>query len=124
MFHAARRPVAALALFMVFALTLAGCRSIKRVSFNSTERMDQTTGITTRSGQASAFEPRGVSVRNDTLFGTSHQGQVRVPSFSVTDGVEFEPTMLTSMTINDEFAVEPRIGVRFRCYHCQIGLAM
>ena len=79
MFHIARRPVAALTLFLVLAPTLAGCRSVERVPFNSTSPMDQTVGITMRSGQKIAFDPKGASVRNDTLYGVSRKGQVMVP---------------------------------------------
>ena len=79
MFNIARRPVAALALFLVLAPTLAGCRSVERVPFNSTSRMDQTVGITMRSGQTIAFDPKGASIRNDTLYGISRKGQLMVP---------------------------------------------
>lgn len=79
MFNIARRPVAELALFLVLAPTFAGCRSVERVPFNSTSRMDQTVGITMRSGQKIAFDPKGASVRNDTLYGVSRKGQVMVP---------------------------------------------
>lgn len=79
MFNIARRPVAAFALFLVLAPTLAGCRSVERVPFNSTARMDQTVGITMRSGQKIAFDPKGASIRNDTLYGVSREGEVRVP---------------------------------------------
>ena len=79
MFNIARRPVAAFALFLVLAPTLAGCRSVERVPFNSTSRLDQTVGITMRSGQKIAFDPKGASVRNDTLYGVSRTGQVMVP---------------------------------------------
>jgi len=78
MFNIARRPVAALALFLVLAPTIAGCRSVERIPFNSTSRMDQTVGVTMRSGQKIAFDPKGASVRNDTLYGVSRKGQVMV----------------------------------------------
>ena len=44
-----------------------------------TSHREQTVGDTMRPGQKIAFDPKGASGRNDTLYGVSRKGQVMVP---------------------------------------------
>ncbi len=85
MFHYARRPVAAIALCLVLAPSLAGCMTVQRVPFSPTDSLGQISGVTTRSGNEIPFAARGASITNDTLYGVGRQGQVIVPTDSVAD---------------------------------------
>jgi len=83
MFHAARRPLATLALFLLLAPSLSGCSSTQRIPFSGTARLDRLTGVTTRSGRDIRFYVPGATVTNGTLYAVDRGGQLILPTDSI-----------------------------------------
>ena len=84
MFRSAHSPLGTLLVFLFLAPFIEGCMSTQHVPFNNTVELDRITGVTTRAGWEIPFVQPGASITNDTLYALGGQGQLILPTESIT----------------------------------------
>jgi outer membrane protein assembly factor BamB len=74
--------LARVALLLLLAPHLAGCYTTRAVAYNPNSLKDAT-GVTMRSGSTIMFEDGGASISDDTIYARGRDGQLKLPSDSV-----------------------------------------
>lgn len=106
MFRTARRPVSTFALALLLAPSVTGCMTTRRTPFNNNAvELDRVVGVTTRSGWEIRFRQPGASIVNDTMHAVGAQGEVTLPTDSISHVWERKTSPVRTVGLVAWFAV-------------------
>jgi hypothetical protein len=69
--------------FLLLLPLFAGCFATQHIPLDGSTRLDEATGVTTRSGDQIEFSATGATMRNDTLHANGIREFVAIPADSV-----------------------------------------